>query len=171
MPPLRTPPGRSALLVGGRFSSGYRVRELLPDRPPPVIHIPADSPHAETVRWALAAIERELACRAPGRRLLGRRPAQDLRPRHRTARRRHARPRPAPAPRPRAAGRDGVARRPRRPGDGHGPDGSAPGPGAGMDHRKRAERRLRARHGRTPRATTEGVRCRRDRPSARSGLP
>ncbi|MDK0518096.1 AraC family transcriptional regulator [Streptomyces sp. ML-6] len=55
--------GDGTLLVGGSFSFGDRARELLLDRLPPVIHIPAGTPHAETVHWALAAIEQELADR------------------------------------------------------------------------------------------------------------
>ncbi|MFJ5831706.1 AraC family transcriptional regulator [Streptomyces sp. NPDC093089] len=55
--------GDATLLVGGRFSFGARAQELLLDRLPPVIHVPADTAHAETVRWALAAIDRELTDR------------------------------------------------------------------------------------------------------------
>ncbi|MGW5778746.1 cupin domain-containing protein [Streptomyces sp. NPDC003863] len=55
--------GDDTLLVGGRSPFGDRAQEPLLDRPPPAIRIPADSPHAETVRWALAAIEREPAGR------------------------------------------------------------------------------------------------------------
>ncbi|WP_330237639.1 AraC family transcriptional regulator [Streptomyces sp. NBC_00525] len=53
--------GEETLLVGGRFSFGPRARELLLDRLPPVIHIPAGAPHARTVGRVLAAIEQELA--------------------------------------------------------------------------------------------------------------
>ncbi|CAL9634095.1 IS5 family transposase IS4811 [Streptomyces sp. enrichment culture] len=52
--------GDDVFLVGGRFSFGARAQELLLDRLPPVVHVPAGSPHAGTVRWALDAIDREL---------------------------------------------------------------------------------------------------------------
>lgn len=55
--------GDGTLLVGGRFSFGARAQEVLLDRLPPVVHIPADTPHAETVRWALAQIDLELTRR------------------------------------------------------------------------------------------------------------
>lgn len=48
-------------LVGGRFSFGARAQELLLDRLRPVVRIPAATEHAETVRWALTAIDQELA--------------------------------------------------------------------------------------------------------------
>ncbi|MFD7996088.1 AraC family transcriptional regulator [Streptomyces mexicanus] len=53
--------GDDTFLVGGRFSFGARAQELLLDRLPPVIHLPAGTGGAETVRWALAAIDRELS--------------------------------------------------------------------------------------------------------------
>lgn len=52
--------GDDVFLVGGRFSFGARAQELLLDRLPPVVHVPAGTPHADTVRWALDAIDREL---------------------------------------------------------------------------------------------------------------
>ncbi|MGA5210731.1 AraC family transcriptional regulator [Streptomyces pseudogriseolus] len=52
--------GDEVFLVGGRFSFGARAQELLLDRLPPVVHVPAGTPHAETVRWALDAIDDEL---------------------------------------------------------------------------------------------------------------
>ncbi|MFJ8902287.1 AraC family transcriptional regulator [Streptomyces sp. NPDC102370] len=52
--------GDDVFLVGGRFSFGARAQELLLDRLPPVVHVPAATPHAETVRWALTAIDEEL---------------------------------------------------------------------------------------------------------------
>ncbi|WP_370416569.1 AraC family transcriptional regulator [Streptomyces fradiae] len=52
--------GDDVLLRGGRFSFGARAQELLLDHLPPVVHIPAGTRHAETVRWALAAIDEEL---------------------------------------------------------------------------------------------------------------
>ncbi|MGW7571656.1 AraC family transcriptional regulator [Streptomyces tendae] len=62
----RTGEGEDVLLVGGRFSFGSRARELLLDNLPPVIHVPAGSGQAETVRWALDAIDRELRQRGMG---------------------------------------------------------------------------------------------------------
>ncbi|MFE5138603.1 AraC family transcriptional regulator [Streptomyces fagopyri] len=47
-------------LVGGRFSFGDRARALLLENLPPVIHVPAGTAQAETLRWALAQIDREL---------------------------------------------------------------------------------------------------------------
>ena len=55
--------GEDVLLVGGGFSFAARARELLIDRLPPVIHVPASSPHAEALRWALSEIEEELTHR------------------------------------------------------------------------------------------------------------
>jgi AraC-like DNA-binding protein len=52
--------GDEVLLVGGRFSFGDRARSLLLDALPPVIHVPAATEHAETVRWALEQIGQEL---------------------------------------------------------------------------------------------------------------
>ncbi|GGQ56495.1 AraC family transcriptional regulator [Streptomyces althioticus] len=53
--------GDEVFLVGGRFSFGARAQELLLDRLPPVVHVPAGSPHAETVRSALDLIDQELS--------------------------------------------------------------------------------------------------------------
>ncbi|MDX3849945.1 AraC family transcriptional regulator [Streptomyces sp. AK02-01A] len=50
----------SVLLVGGRFSFGDRARTLLLESLPPVIHVPAGTPQAETLQWALAQIDQEL---------------------------------------------------------------------------------------------------------------
>ncbi|GAA3483083.1 AraC family transcriptional regulator [Streptomyces yanii] len=55
--------GDDTFLVGGRFSFGARAQELLLDRLPPVIHIPAGAWHAETMQWALSAIDQELTHR------------------------------------------------------------------------------------------------------------
>ncbi|MFE7330356.1 AraC family transcriptional regulator [Streptomyces sp. NPDC057565] len=55
--------GDDTFLVGGRFSFGARAQELLLDRLPPVIHIPAGTRHAETMQWALSAIDQELTHR------------------------------------------------------------------------------------------------------------
>ncbi|MFD8418727.1 AraC family transcriptional regulator [Streptomyces sp. NPDC059466] len=52
--------GDDVLLVGGRFSFGDRARTLLLEGLPPVIHVPAGTPQAETLQWALAQIDREL---------------------------------------------------------------------------------------------------------------
>ena len=49
------------VVVGGRLSFGARAQELLLDRLPPVVHVPAGSPHAETVRSALDLIDQELS--------------------------------------------------------------------------------------------------------------
>jgi AraC-like DNA-binding protein len=57
--------GDEVFLVGGGFSFGARAQELLLDGLPPVVHLPAGTRHAETVRWALGAIEDELAWRRP----------------------------------------------------------------------------------------------------------
>ncbi|UED84178.1 AraC family transcriptional regulator [Streptomyces profundus] len=55
--------GEDVFLVGGGFSFGTRAQELLLDRLPPVVHVPAGTRHAETVRWALTAIDEELTRR------------------------------------------------------------------------------------------------------------
>ncbi|MBZ9642308.1 AraC family transcriptional regulator [Streptomyces sp. PSKA30] len=52
--------GEDVLLMGGRFSFGNRAQELLLDALPPVIHAPAATSQAETVRWALTMIDQEL---------------------------------------------------------------------------------------------------------------
>ncbi|MEI5011081.1 AraC family transcriptional regulator [Streptomyces sp. PmtA] len=56
----RTGDGDDVLLIGGRFSFGARAQELLLDALPPVVHVPAASSQAETVRWALATIDEEV---------------------------------------------------------------------------------------------------------------
>ncbi|MDX6743963.1 AraC family transcriptional regulator [Actinocorallia sp. A-T 12471] len=55
--------GDEVFLIGGAFSFGARAQDLLLDRLPPLVHLPAATPHAETVRWALDAIDRELTAR------------------------------------------------------------------------------------------------------------
>ncbi|MGG8365022.1 AraC family transcriptional regulator [Streptomyces lividans] len=55
--------GDDVFLIGGGFSFGTRAQELLLDRLPPIVHVPADTPHAETVQWALTAIDQELTHR------------------------------------------------------------------------------------------------------------
>ncbi|MDG4808869.1 AraC family transcriptional regulator [Micromonospora sp. WMMD1120] len=52
--------GDDVLLIGGAFSLGGRARTLLLDDLPPVIHVPADTPEAGTVQWALGEIDAEL---------------------------------------------------------------------------------------------------------------
>ncbi|MGI5397313.1 AraC family transcriptional regulator [Streptomyces sp. CA-251251] len=52
--------GSDVFLIGGRFSFRARAQELLLDRLPPVVHVPAGTQHAETVQWALTAIDLEL---------------------------------------------------------------------------------------------------------------
>ncbi|MFD9293042.1 AraC family transcriptional regulator [Streptomyces sp. NPDC060030] len=58
--------GDDVFLIGGAFSFGTHAQELLLDQLPPVVHIPAGTRHAETVRWALTAIDRELTDRPMG---------------------------------------------------------------------------------------------------------
>ncbi|MGV9233730.1 AraC family transcriptional regulator [Streptomyces nigra] len=55
--------GDDVLLIGGRFTFGEPGHELLLAGLPPVIHVPAGTPHAETVEWALTVIEQELTSR------------------------------------------------------------------------------------------------------------
>ncbi|KAB8166340.1 helix-turn-helix domain-containing protein [Streptomyces sp. 3MP-14] len=55
--------GEETYLIGGGFTFGTRAQELLLDRLPPVVHLPAATPHAEAVRWALGEIDRELTRR------------------------------------------------------------------------------------------------------------
>ncbi|GAA0367222.1 AraC family transcriptional regulator [Actinoallomurus spadix] len=52
--------GDDVFLIGGGFFFGSRAQELLLDRLPPVVHLPAGTRHAETVQWALTSIDREL---------------------------------------------------------------------------------------------------------------
>ncbi|MFI2378300.1 AraC family transcriptional regulator [Streptomyces sp. NPDC018964] len=67
---VRVGSGDDTVLVGGGFSFGDRARTLLLDFLPPLIHIPADTPQADAVRWALTQIARELNHRSPGSRLV-----------------------------------------------------------------------------------------------------
>ncbi|MET9110653.1 cupin domain-containing protein, partial [Streptomyces zhihengii] len=62
----RTGVGDEVLLLGGSFSFGSRAQELLLDGLPPVIHVPAGTPQAETVEWALHEIGQELRQSAAG---------------------------------------------------------------------------------------------------------
>lgn len=59
----RTGTGDDVLLIGGRFTFNQPGQDLLLTSLPPVIHLPAGTPHAETVEWALTVIERELLLR------------------------------------------------------------------------------------------------------------
>ncbi|MGC4756712.1 AraC family transcriptional regulator [Micromonospora trifolii] len=52
--------GDDVFLIGGAFALGGRARSLLLDNLPPVIHVPADTPEAGTVQWALGEIDAEL---------------------------------------------------------------------------------------------------------------
>ncbi|MEU7975877.1 AraC family transcriptional regulator [Micromonospora sp. NPDC049089] len=52
--------GDDVFLIGGAFTLGGRARNLLLDNLPPVIHVPADTPEAGTVQWALGEIDAEL---------------------------------------------------------------------------------------------------------------
>ncbi|GGN62297.1 AraC family transcriptional regulator [Streptomyces albiflavescens] len=58
--------GEDVFLMGGRFSFGLRAQELLLDALPPVVLVPAATGQAETVRWALTAIDQELLHRRMG---------------------------------------------------------------------------------------------------------
>ncbi|MGK5739203.1 cupin domain-containing protein [Micromonospora sp. URMC 103] len=52
--------GEDVFLIGGAFSFTGRARVLLLDALPPVIHVPAGTPEAATVRWAIREIDSEL---------------------------------------------------------------------------------------------------------------
>ncbi|PGH43826.1 AraC-type DNA-binding protein [Micromonospora sediminicola] len=68
--PARAGSGDEVLLVGGAFSFTDRSRDLLLDGLPPVIHVPATTKEAETVRWAVGEIDAELRQGRPGGRLV-----------------------------------------------------------------------------------------------------
>ncbi|MGW2173924.1 AraC family transcriptional regulator [Streptomyces sp. NPDC001705] len=55
--------GSDVFLLGGGFTFSSRAQDLLLDQLPPVLHVSAGTPHAETVRWALTAINEELTDR------------------------------------------------------------------------------------------------------------
>ncbi|MFB8752611.1 AraC family transcriptional regulator [Streptomyces parvulus] len=55
--------GSDVFLLGGGFAFSNRAQDLLLGQLPPVLHVSAGTPHAETVRWALAAINQELTGR------------------------------------------------------------------------------------------------------------
>ncbi|MER7458177.1 AraC family transcriptional regulator [Micromonospora sp. NPDC126480] len=52
--------GDDVFLIGGAFTFTERARALLLDGLPPVIHVPATTPEAATVRWAISEIDSEL---------------------------------------------------------------------------------------------------------------
>lgn len=58
--------GDDVFLIGGAFSFTERGRALLLDALPPVIHVPAATPEAATVRWAMGEIDDELRAAPPG---------------------------------------------------------------------------------------------------------
>ncbi|GAA5014311.1 AraC family transcriptional regulator [Actinopolymorpha pittospori] len=60
----RTGEGEDVALIGGRFSFEDRARVLLLDALPPVIHVPAGTPEAASMQWALTQIESELRTRS-----------------------------------------------------------------------------------------------------------
>ncbi|MFG1651649.1 AraC family transcriptional regulator [Micromonospora sp. NPDC049275] len=62
--------GDDMFLIGGAFSLGDRGRSLLLDSLPPIIHVPADTPAAATIRWALDEIDAELRQPQLGSRLV-----------------------------------------------------------------------------------------------------
>lgn len=62
--------GDGVFLIGGAFSFTERARALLLDALPPVIHVPAATPEAATVRWAVEEIDAELRGEPLGGRLV-----------------------------------------------------------------------------------------------------
>ncbi|MFC3501694.1 cupin domain-containing protein [Micromonospora krabiensis] len=62
--------GEEVFLIGGAFSFTERGRALLLDGLPPVIHVPAATPEAGTVRWAVEQIDTELRAEPLGGRLV-----------------------------------------------------------------------------------------------------
>ncbi len=67
---VRVGSGEDTVLVGGGFSFGDRARNLLLDFLPPLIHIPANTPQADAVRWSLTQIACELNRPSPGSRVV-----------------------------------------------------------------------------------------------------
>lgn len=55
--------GDDVLLIGGRFTFDEPGSDLLLAGLPPVVHVPAGTPQAETLEWALTLIEQELTLR------------------------------------------------------------------------------------------------------------
>ncbi|MEV1331609.1 AraC family transcriptional regulator [Micromonospora costi] len=62
----RTGVGDDVFLIGGAFTFTGRARVLLLDALPPVVHVPAATPEAATVRWAVGEIDTELRAASPG---------------------------------------------------------------------------------------------------------
>ncbi|MFC0508794.1 AraC family transcriptional regulator [Micromonospora costi] len=58
--------GDDVFLIGGAFTFTGRARALLLDALPPVVHVPAATPEAATVRWAVGEIDTELRAASPG---------------------------------------------------------------------------------------------------------
>jgi AraC-like DNA-binding protein len=58
--PARAGQGEEVLMIGGGFHFNERARSVLLNNLPPVLHVPAARPEAETVRWALRHIGTEL---------------------------------------------------------------------------------------------------------------
>jgi AraC-like DNA-binding protein len=64
--PARAGTGDDVDLIGGGFTFGDRARALLLDALPPLVHVPAGSPEAAAVRWAVERIGDELRDGRPG---------------------------------------------------------------------------------------------------------
>ncbi|MEO3818943.1 AraC family transcriptional regulator [Plantactinospora sp. B24E8] len=62
----RTGEGDDVLLSGGAFSFTDRARALLLDSLPPVVHVPAATPEAASIHWAIGEIDAELRQGRPG---------------------------------------------------------------------------------------------------------
>jgi AraC-like DNA-binding protein len=58
--PARAGTGDEVALLGGGFDFGARARDLLLDALPPVVHVPAGTREAGTLRWAIGRIDAEL---------------------------------------------------------------------------------------------------------------
>ncbi|WP_200216715.1 AraC family transcriptional regulator [Micromonospora coerulea] len=65
--------GDDVFLIGGAFTFTERACALLLDSLPPVIHVPAATPEAATVRWALGELDAELRGRPLGATLVAER--------------------------------------------------------------------------------------------------
>ena len=120
----RTGEGEDVALIGGLFSFEDRARVLLLDALPPVIHVPAGTPEAASMQWALTQIESEL------RTQVGRRDT-----RGRTSRPRHADPCPPPAPGERTRIGQRMAHRTLRPDSRDGPERDARRPRPSLERR------------------------------------
>lgn len=62
----RTGQGEDVLISGGAFSFTDRARTLLLDSLPPVVHVPAATPEAASIHWAIGEIDAELRQARPG---------------------------------------------------------------------------------------------------------